>query len=184
MAITKYTKTCGKNIPGSSRIFFTEAANITSITVTDDQVSALTMESNTNFAEFAADLDSIKMTVEGKGSTSYSKTLKLEAKFSKKTKDLIAAESALADAVACGVAVIRVDNNGYAWLSGYTLNDKNKRAYTKITSTFDSGTKPSDEDTAAYTITLEAEGFEDEMPFDATLTAAIVGGTAPFIDYN
>lgn len=184
MTIAKYSKTCGKNVPGNSRLFFTEAANIGSITITSSEISAVTMSGTTKFHEFGADIDSIKFTIEGTGSASYSEVQKLEAKFSKKTTALITAKNSLLDAVACGVAVIRVDNNAKAWLSGYTVNDKNRRAYNKITTNFDTGAKPSDEGTAAYTITLEAEGFDDELSFDTTLTGSIVGGTATFIDYN
>jgi len=185
MAIAKYSKTCGKNVPGNSRLFFTEAANIGSITVTSNEISVITMSDTTKFREFGADIDSIKFTIEGTGSASYSEVQKLEAKFSKKTTALITAKNSLLDAVACGVAIIRVDNNGKAWLSGYTMNDKNRRAYNKITTNFDTGAKPSDEGTAAYTITLEAEGFDDELAFDTTLNASIIGGTATtFIDYN
>lgn len=184
MAIAKYSKTCGKNVPGNSRLFFVEAANISSITVTSNEISAVTMSDTAKFREFGADIDSIKFTIEGTGSASYSEVQKLEAKFSKKTTALITAKNSLLDAVACGVAIIRVDNNGSAWLSGYTFKDKNRRAYNKITTNFDTGAKPSDEGTAAYTITLEAEGFDDELPFDTTLNSAIVGGTATFIDYN
>ena len=184
MAIAKYSKTCGKNVPGNSRLFFVEAGNIGSITVTSNDISAITMSDTTKFREFGADIDSIKFTIEGTGSASYSEVQKLEAKFSKKTTALITAKNSLLDAVACGVAIIRVDNNGKAWLSGYTVNDKNRRAYNKITTNFDTGAKPSDEGTAAYTITLEAEGFDDELAFDTTLNASIIGGTATFIDYN
>ena len=184
MAIAKYSKTCGKNVPGNSRLFFVEAANISTITVTSNEISAVTMSNTAKFREFGADIDSIKFTIEGTGSASYSEVQKLEAKFSKKTTALITAKNSLLDAVACGVAIIRVDNNGSAWLSGYTLKDKNRRAYNKITTNFDTGAKPSDEGTAAYTIALEAEGFDDELPFDTTLNTAIVGGTATFIDYN
>lgn len=184
MAIAKYSKTCGKNVPGNSRLFFVEAGNISSITVTSNEISAVTMSDTAKFREFGADIDSIKFTIEGTGSASYSEVQKLEAKFSKKTTALITAKNSLLDAVACGVAIIRVDNNANAWLSGYTFKDKNRRAYNKITTNFDTGAKPSDEGTAAYTITLEAEGFDDELPFDTTLNAAIVGGTATFIDYN
>ena len=184
MAIAKYSKTCGKNVPGNSRLFFTEAANISSITATSNEISAVIMSDTTKFREFGADIDSIKFTIEGTGSASYSEVQKLEAKFSKKTTALITAKNSLLDAVACGVAIIRVDNNGNAWLSGYTVKDKNRRAYIKITTNFDTGAKPSDEGTAAYTITLEAEGFDDELAFDTTLNTAIVGGTATFIDYN
>ncbi len=184
MAIAKYSKTCGKNVPGNSRLFFVEAAKISSITATGNEISAITMSDSTKFREFGADIDSIKFTIEGTGSASYSEVQKLEAKFSKKTTALITAKNSLIDAVACGVAIIRVDNNAKAWLSGYTVNDRNRRAYNKITTNFDTGAKPSDEGTAAYTITLEAEGFDDELAFDTTSNAAIVGGTAAFIDYN
>ena len=103
MAIAKYSKTCGKNVPGNSRLFFVEAGNISSITVTsNNEISAVTMSGTTKFCEFGADIDSIKFTIEGTGSASYSEVQKLEAKFSKKTTALITAKNSLLDAVACG----------------------------------------------------------------------------------
>ena len=52
-----------------------------------------------------------------------------------------------------------------------------------MTDTFDSGTKPDDDGANSCTVTLTRMGGYDEIPFDATLTAAIVGGTATFIAY-
>ena len=184
MALTKYAKGCSKNVPGNSRIFFAEIGNIDTITLTSGAISDITMATSTKFMEFGAEIDSVQLTQEGKGKWAYSEVKKLVAKFAKKTPTLVSAKNALVDAVVCGVAIIRIDNNGCCWLSGWDTVNQKKRPYNQIDVNFDSGTKISDEEGNMLTITLTCESTEDEIPFDTTLTATIVGGTATFIDYN
>lgn len=181
MAIAKYSKICGKNQAGNAAIYFTEATNISSLTITGGEITAVTMASGKAFHVFEADIDTVKFTSEGKGKTSYSESYKLELKASKKTKELLTAKDALADAIFCGVACIRQDNNGNCWLSGYNPNTP-ERHYNEIAVNFDSGAALTEEGNA-YTITLSGVGIADEIPFDSTLAAQIVAGTATFITY-
>ena len=184
MALTKYSKVCSKNTPGNSKLFFAHIADIQSITVTSGQISAITMVTGKKFVEFGAEIDTIQLTQEGKGKFAYFDSKKLIAKFAKKTPTLVSAKNELADAVVCGVVVIRVDNNGQAWLSGWDANNYGKRPYNQIDVTYDSGTKISDEEGNVMTITLTCESTSDELAFDTTINTAIVSGTATWIDYN
>lgn len=183
MAIAKYSKVCSANTPGNSKIFFAEVASITSITLTSGEISTVTMSGSNKFFQFQADADTIQFTQEGVAKQSASETFKLTAKFSKKTKELIAAKQSLVDAVVCGVVAIRQDANGKCFMSGWNDVDKGGRPYNKITVNFDSGAQPTDEGMNAYTFTLEGSHGFDELPFDSNLTSAIVGGTATYITY-
>ena len=182
MAIAKYSKVCSANTPGISKFWVTEVANITACTIASNEVTALT--NSTKFKPFQADADTIQFTQEGSGKQSYAETFKLVAKFSKKTKALITAKQSLVDGIICGLAVIRQDANGQCFLSGYNAVDLGARPYNKISVNFDSGAAPTDEGMNAYTITLEGTGGQDEVAFDATLTAGIVGGTSAFVDWT
>jgi hypothetical protein len=184
MAIGNYVKPCAKNISGNSKLFYAETPNITSITVTAGEVSAVTMSGGTTFHEFQADSESIQFTHSGVGSTSYAMTQTLIAKFAKKTTTLITAVDSLVDALPCGVTAIRKDNNGQAFLSGWSENLLEEAAYKTIDNAYDSGTARADEDVQAYTVTLTANNDQDEIPFDSTLNAAIAAGTAVFITWN
>ena len=183
MAIAKYSKVCSANTPGNSKIFFAEVASITSITLTSGEISTVTMSGSNKFFQFQADADTIQFTQEGVAKQSASETFKLTAKFSKKTKELIAAKQSLVDAVVCGVIVIRQDANGQCFLSGWNDVDKGGRPYTGITVNFDSGTVPTDEGMNAYTITLDGTNGYDELPFKSDINATIIGGTAAFISW-
>ena len=184
MAIAKYSKVCSANTPGNSKFWVVEAANVSGVTVTSGEISsAISMASGKLFFQFQADTDSIQFTTEGKGKGSFAETFKLTAKFSKKTKELIAAKQSLVDAVVCGVIVIRQDANGQCFLSGWNDVDKGGRPYTGITVNFDSGTVPTDEGMNAYTITLDGTNGYDELPFKSDINATIIGGTAAFISW-
>ena len=65
MAITKYPRACSRNSAGNSKVFLTEISNITSVTYTAGEVSAITMNASTKFHEIGADIDSIQFTQEG-----------------------------------------------------------------------------------------------------------------------
>ena len=184
MAITKYPRACSRNSAGNSKVFLTEISNITSVTYTAGEVSAITMNASTKFHEVGADIDSIQFTQEGAGGSSYGETQKIVMKASKKTAALIAFKNSIVDAAPCGLAVIRQDSNGNCFLSGWNSVDKNGRPYSKVEVAFDSGVAPTDEGMNSYTLTLSCMNGQDESPIDATLTGTIVGETATFIDFN
>jgi len=183
MAIAVYTKVCTKNTPGNQSIFYDEVGNITSVTIAGGEVTAVTMASGT-FSEFDADIDSIKLTMEGTGGSSFFQSNKIEARFSKLTKELVIAKQSLVDAVGCGAVAIVLDGNSQAWIVGWNATELGDRPLNKITANFDSGMKPSDEDTGAYTITLEGETGYDAVPFDTTTNGTILAGSAAFITFN
>lgn len=184
MAIAVYPKVCSANIPGNSTILFTEVGNLTSITIVSEEITVVTMSGGNKFLQFDADPDSVKMTLEGTGGTSFFQNNKIEARFSKLTKELITAKQSLVDAVTCGMLAVVLDGNGQAWLMGWSTSDLGRRPLNKITANFDSGMKPSDEDTAAYLITIEGESGVDPLPFESTPNATIVAGTATWVTWN
>ena len=185
MAIANYAKTCTTNIPGNQNLFFLEVASVATVTVTALEVAAITFVAEaTTFHEFDADIDSIKLTMEGAGGSSFFQNNKIESKFSKMTKTLVTAKQSLVNAATCGAVAIVLDGNSQAWLVGWNGTELGKRPLNKITTNFDSGVKPSDEDTSAYTITLEGETGYDPVPFNTTTNAAIVAGTSALITWN
>lgn len=191
MALSLYTKTCGKNTPGNyNKVFLANPGDITDLTLTTNAISALTVASPL-FQAVQAEIDTVNFKVEGTGGQNYFTKQTLTMKFAKKTAALMAFLTNLTNAVSCGVIAIRVDGNGTAWLSGYDtaitaeVADPIARPYNQIKVTYDSGTKPSDAEGNMVTVELTRESEWDETPFDATLSAALVGGTATaWVDYS
>ena len=184
MALANYVKVCNKNVPGLLLLSFSPIADLDVVTVTAGEITALTMDTSKLFNEFDVDVDGGKLMMEGSGKGNYFQTNKIEARFSKLTKDLRIAKAALVDELACGLAAIISDGNSQAWLVGYSEGELSRRPIQQLEAAFDSGQKPSDEDAAAYILTLTQESGYDPLPFDATQSAAIIGGTATYIDYN
>lgn len=183
MAIAVYLKTCSKNTAGNQSLFFIEVGNITSVTIAAGEVTAFTAAAGA-VKEFDAEIDSIKFTMEGSGGSSFFQNNKIEARFAKLSKELVIAKKSLVDAVTCGAVAIVLDGNGQAFLVGWNATELGTRPLNKITANFDSGMKPSDEDTGAFTITLEGETGYDAVPFNTATNATILGGTAAFITFN
>jgi len=187
MAIAKYLKTCGKNIPGNRKmVFLTEIANLTSVTETSDKVSAVTMTGGATFKRVEAEIDSVQFTSEGTFSTAGAETQNLILGFGNRSTELELLRNELIAGVACGLAAIWVDGNGKAWVGGISLATKEgiERPFNQLQSNFDSGLTPNDTDAAKYTITLTRLSGYPVTEFDATLTTAILGGTATFIDWT
>jgi hypothetical protein len=187
MALSLYTKTCAKNTAGNyNKVFLANPGDITALTLTTGEISALTVASPL-FQAVHAEIDSVNFKIEGTGGQNYFTKQTLTMKFAKKTAALMTFLNNLTTAVACGVIAVRVDGNGVAWLSGYDASgtDKIARPYNMIKANFDSGTKPSDAEGNFYTIELSRESEWDETPFDSTLSAALLGGTATaWVDYS
>lgn len=182
MAIATYTKACEKNVSGNARVFIAEAANVTSVTVTAGEVAAITAASA--FKESQADIDSVIRTEVAAGTRSnISYTHRVEMKFAKPSVELNIFRDSLTAASPCGMVAIVQDGNGECWLVGYNEADTTNRGLYVVTDDTNSGALPTDEDGNAVTIALETISGYLDLPFDATLTATIIGDTAPFIDY-
>ena len=184
MAIANYTKVCAKNTGGNTRVFIAEAANVTAVTVTSGEVSAITMVALSFFEEIQADIDTVIRTEVGEGRRSnISYTHRVEMKFAKPSATLNTLSESLTDASACGIITIVQDANGNSWLTGWNETDTNNRGLYVVQDDTNSGALPSDEDGSILTIALETSSGYKDLPFDATQKAAISGGTATYIDY-
>jgi hypothetical protein len=189
MPLSTYSRTCAKNAPGNkARLFIAPIRDVTSITATS-VVSAITMRVSTagkQFREIKADYDTVQFTSEGAGGSNYFETQNLIAKFSTLSADLIELKDELAAALPCGFALMRVDNNGKAFISGITTVAKEgkERPWNKATFNYDSGTLPTDEGTQALTMTLTRMSAYSETPLNAALTALIAKNSASApVDY-
>lgn len=188
MPIAKYLKTCGKNTPGNRQmVFLTEIENITSVTETTGKISAVTMKGGATMSRIQADIDTVQFTSEGTFKTAAGgETQNLIMGFGNRSTELEKLRTSLIDAVPCGIAAVWVDGNGRAWLGGVTVAAKEgkERPFNSLTSSFDSGLTITDENSAKYTLTLSRTSGYPVTEFDATLTSAIIGGTATFIDWT
>lgn len=177
-AIAVFQRTCAKNVGGNATIFWTEMASMTSFTVTTGEVSAVTPNGAARFMEAQGDIDSIVRKETGEGVGNNIKYIhRVEVKFQKPSKDLNTLRNSLADASPCGILAIVQDNNGKCWLVGWNQTDLKLRGLRLKQDVIESGAKPSDEANQC-TIALETETGYVALPFDSTLTAAILGKTA------
>jgi len=163
-------------------------ASITSITLTSDEVSAVTMASTNKFQRVQGHLDKIRMAKVANATNNFSETHTLTMRFNKFTTALSTwfyGTDGIVNQVVCGMVAIRVDGNGQAWISGISpaAVEGTLRPYQKATINFDSGEAPTEEDAAQPELIMERTGSAPEYPFDSTITATIVGGTATFINW-
>lgn len=185
MAIVKYAYTCSKNSTGNKFLAFTEVANITSITVTSGEVSAVTMSGVTLFQQIGFELDTLErkeISAVAKNQVAYEKTIDVTiAKPSKTNNTLI---DALADAIACGVVAIVGDNNGVYWLVGWTATDGDQRPLNMMGTNLESGKAMGEADKNVDKITISGKSAFKSLPFDSTLTTALNAGTSTYVNWN
>lgn len=178
--ISEYLKTCAKNVPGNqATVYINQIRRADSLTVTSGEITALTVNATGatgKFVRVQANLDGVKWTNEGGGKTSYRESQSLEMVLSKKSADMVALKTDLADSIPCGIMVIRVDGNGQAWLSGWNEATKEGklRPYNEMEHNFDSGAEPGEEEGNRMTITLKRNSGYDELPFNAAMSSQIV----------
>lgn len=183
-AIAVYSKTCAKNVGGNSAVFLSEAANLDTVTVTSGEISAISMTSTNTFHEAQADLDGVLHTQEGAGNANnIAYTHRVEMFFAKPSAALNTFRDSLADASPCGILAIVQDANGACWLVGYNETDGVNRPLRLVQDSMASGNSPTDEDSQRVTVALEGVNGYLSLPFDSTITATIVGGTATFITF-
>jgi len=184
MAIGTYTRSCNKNVAGNSNVFLTEAANLSSVTVTSGEISAITMASGQTFQQVQANIDGVIRTEEGAGSrNNISYTHQVEMFFNRPSTELSALRDSLTAASSCGVLAIVQDANGECWLSGYNEIDGTDRALYVQQDNLNSGQESGEEDSQNVDIILECVSGYIDIPFDDTLKAGIIAGTAVFITY-
>lgn len=185
-AIAVYTKVCSKNVAGCTAIYWCEIANITSFTVTANEISAVTPATGKKFLKAGGNIDTIKRIQEGVGTpggANMSYKHRVEVTFTKPSTALNILLNAVADASPCGMYAIVTDGNGTSWLVGYNVTDGNKRPLRLVQDNMDSGFSPA-EDANKHIVAIETVSGYVCLPFDATQNTAISGGTATYITYT
>lgn len=180
MAIAAYSRICAKNVSGNLKFWIAEIANITSITVTSGEISAVS--ATAYFKRTQATLEKLGRTekVEG-GKNGYKYTHEVTASFAKPSKNLKTFLDSLDAASPCGMAVIMLDANGQAWLIGYNQTDLKDRGMALISSTLDSGMAPGEDGKQQVDIVMQCLSTERALPFDATQNALIIAETATYL---
>jgi hypothetical protein len=184
MALSTYTRVCGRRTPGNQLLAWTEAGNIASVTLTSGEISALTMESGETFHEIQADRKTIRR-IEAQTVTNAIAAVNhtIEAKFSPLSTTLKTMLDNLVDALPCGVVCIVADSNGKAWLVGYNQTERDNHPLVTLEGTSDSGISSEETDLGTATVVVSGMNGYADLPFDSTIAATIIGGTATQITY-
>ena len=181
MAIAAYGKVCEKNTGGNTRVFLTETALITSVTVTAGEIAAITAVAA--FQEVQADIDSVVRTEVAEGRrANISYTHRVEMKFAKPSVELNIFRDSLSASSPCGIAAIVQDANGECWLVGWNETDEGNRGLFLAQDDTNTGALPNEEDGNVITVALETLSGYLDIPFDDTLTASILDDSAPFLN--
>ena len=185
MALANYIKTCAKNTPGNGyEVYIAPHGSVTVLAETSNEISTLTAAADV-FKRVQADIDTVQFTQEGTFGTSGGYTQNLIMKFSKPSTELNVLIDALVDGIACGFEVIWTDGNGKVWLAGVSIDSKegSTRPFNKMTTSLDSGLLMTDEAVQSDTVTLTRTSGYRPVELDSTLAAAVLGGTATYIDF-
>jgi len=185
MALANYLKTCAKNTPGNAyELYVAPTGTVTALAETSGEISTLTAAAD-SFKRVQADLDTVQYTHEGTFKTSGAYTQNLIARFSKPSTELNTLIDELVDGIACGFEIIWVDGNSKVWLAGVSIDTKegSNRPWNQLTSSADSGVLLTDEDVQADTVTFTRVSGYRPVELDATLAAAVLDGSAAYIDF-
>jgi len=165
-------------------VFVAEKASITGVTVAAGEISAVT--GTTPFVRVDAELDSVhwnqKESQVGLNNSKFENVIDFNVvPPSAATNTFL---KALSDGSPCGLFAIIIDGNGKCWLVGYNETDLLNRPLRKIEEDSDTGTSPSDEAGQTAKVKLGNECGGRALPFDTTLTAAIIGGTSTIVKWT
>ena len=183
MALGIFTRVCGKNVAGASKVFISEAASVTGVTVTTGEVSAVT--GTTPFKRIDAEQDSVEwdQKVDRIGNNNTKVANKIGFDVVPPSKDTNILLNALIDGSPCGLLAIILDGNGKAWLVGYNTTDLKNRPLRVNSINPKTGKNVSDAAGQVVPVELGNECSGLALPFDSTLTAAITGGTSTIIQW-
>lgn len=168
MAITTlrgYTRACGRQSGGVSRIGIIEAANLKSVTVEDGVITAIEFEDGAKFKDYQSVLDQAEYKF-ANGEAS------LLIRLNRAGKASSIAHNELAEVIPCGVFALAQLNNGETALIGYTEEFGKERPIISFDSDSGSGKAPSDDnyfDITLKTTQIMAPLFLSETVDIATL---------------
>lgn len=192
MALAKYATVCTAIRTGNLGLFIGEKAVVqyssgtipTTVTVTSGEIVASTFPA-LGFKEVSFKLDSLgvtKDTPEFDNVPNHKSTISVILGAETLASDVFF--TALEAALPCGVLAIVASGSGLCRLYGYSEIEKFRRPLNKLSFKYDSGTKPGEGEKGVESFTLSGESGYRSLPFNAAISATIVGGSATFIDYN
>ncbi len=184
MALAIFTRTCAKNVSGASKVFIAEAAVVTAVTVASGEITAIT--GTTPFMRVDAEQDSVGWNQKeeriGTNNSKISNTIEFDVvPPSTATNTFL---QALIDGSPCGLLALVQDGNGKVWLVGYNSTDAKARPLRLNNFDHNTGKGVSDEKGNTVPIQLYNECSGLALPLDATLTAAVVGGTSTIVKWT
>lgn len=148
MALTGYTKTCGRSNGGIKRVGLIEAADLSKVTETEGKITAITFAEGKKFHKYEFQQDQAEITVDGENVFNYS----LNMWFNKMSAETSKAMAEIADAAPCGIVALVEQANGSSFLLGYNSEFGTERAVESFTA--GGGTGRALTDANNYQITL------------------------------
>ena len=182
MTVAVYQKACSKNVSGNSKIFVAEAANVSAITVTAGEISAITGAEA--FKEIQVELDTIVRTEEKiAGKLNHTFDVSINMKLAHPSKDLNTLRNSLVSASPCGMLALVRDHNGEWWLVGYNELDLVTRPLFLAQDNMTTGAELIDIEGNKASLILSRSLADASLPLDATLAAAMDAQSAAFADF-
>jgi hypothetical protein len=184
MALAIFTQSCAKNVSGASKVFIAEKAVATAFTIASGEISVVT--GTTPFMRVDTIQDSVYWNETGEqvGLFNWKVTNEIGFDIMPPATATNTFLQALIDGSPCGFFAIILDGNGKAWLVGHNATDVRNRPLYLKKQDHKTGKGLSEADGNTIPITLGNECSGIALPFDATATAAIVGGTFTGIKWS
>jgi len=171
MALTGYTKVCGRRSSGVKNLHLAEMPNITSFTLGEgvNSYATATMVSEKYFWAYQFDQDTCELkessTVNDTGIYMCSQEIEFHLdKMSLTERDAV---QEIINASACGLCAIVEDNNGIKWVVGYDEDQLKTRPLTLKTAEATTGKKIND--SSGETVKLGRETTEKMRTFTGTV---------------
>lgn len=184
MALAIFTQTCAKNVSGASKVFIAEKAVATAFTVAAGEITAVT--GTTPFMRVDTIQDSVSWEEKGElvGLNNWKITNTLKFKVMPPSTATSTFLQALIDGSPCGFFAIVIDGNGKCWCVGHNATDVRERPLRLRSQLQATGEGLSNADGNTIPIELGNECGGKALPFDSTLTAAIIGGTSTICKWS
>jgi hypothetical protein len=176
-ALAIFSQVCAKNTSGASRILIAEKANVTAITITAGEISAIT--GSNSFMRIDTILDSLEWNQEesrvGLNNAKIANTINFDIMPPATATNTFL--QALMDGSPCGFLAIIIDGNSKCWLVGHNATDLMLRPLRldKQSGKTGKGIAVAEGNNIVISLGNECSGLA--LPFTSGLTASIVAGT-------
>ena len=176
-ALAIFTQVCAKNVSGASRILIADKASVTAVTITSNEITAIT--GSNAFMRIDTVQDSVQWKEDGAQVGLYNWKITNTINFdvmppSKTTSTLL---QALLDGLPCGFLAIIADSNGLCWLIGHNATDILNRPLRTAKQTHDTGKGIAVAGGNQITVELTNDCSGLAIPFTSAISATIIAGT-------